>query len=166
MRGPCGEPSGGAGEVAGAGRIDTGKRDMSGRQGSSQAGIVGTGRLEEDQPVLVLPAVDQRCESRRFIGDPFGLAERIVKNVEMVFGDVATDKARLYGHGAYPCAARSGGAASINCSGLGTQERGRGSVPGNGLQDRGPNDLPPAPILTHPQHTGAHSQNLSPQGWK
>jgi hypothetical protein len=92
-------------------------------QPGSQAGIVGTGRLEEDQPVLVLPAVDQRCESRRFIGDPFGLAERIVKNVEMVFGDVATDKARLYGHGAYPCAARSGDAASINCSGwvLGTR---------------------------------------------
>lgn len=114
------EEAGGAGEVPGAGRINAGEGDAGRSQRPAQQLVVMAGRLKQDKYAAAGPACDQNSNRLRQVVDAVDGADAAIKNVKVMFGDIDSDKARMYLHDAYPCAARSGAkAVSINCSGLG-----------------------------------------------
>lgn len=86
-----GEPAGGTGEVAGAGRVDPGKGDALGLQRPAQAGIVMAGRLKQHEAVM--PAPHEARQAFRGIGHTFGAAA--LKHIKMMFGHVDSDEARV-----------------------------------------------------------------------
>jgi hypothetical protein len=115
------------------------------RQGASQLPVVVTGRLEHHQNVLIPPAIDQAGDDKQRIGDALIRPATALKHVKVSFGDIDSNEARVYDHGAYPCAARSVAAASINCAGLGFVVRAR-IRPARGLATRDPTISRPQPF--------------------
>ena len=112
------QPHAGAGEVAGTGRIDTGKPYSGLAQHFSQRTVIDAGGLEHDEHIVSAPPTRHLlCDGLWRVGDALGLADGIIKNIEHGFGDVDSDAAKGYDHGACPCDARSVAAASCNCSG-------------------------------------------------
>src|SRR5690606_2736699 len=113
-------------EVAGAARINPRMADVAGRQRLPQQPIIVSGGLKHDEHVAAMPAIKQADNGFSPIGDAGCPLVAALKDVEMMLGNIDSDKARVYDHRAYPCAARSVCPASINCSGLGVL-CGRGS---------------------------------------
>jgi hypothetical protein len=81
--------------------------------GPATSGHSAAGRFEQHKQAL--PALDQLGKALFAAGDAFG--SLMLENIEVVFGDVDSDKARVYNYSACRCAARSVAPASINCSG-------------------------------------------------
>src|SRR5690606_28160062 len=81
-------------------------------------------RLKHHQAGLAGKALGEGLDLVRGIGDA-PMAGARVEEIEVMLGDIDSDAQRGYAHGAWSCDARSGGAASCNCSG--DRESGRGS---------------------------------------
>ena len=145
----------GTGKVARTRRVDAHVGDIGGLERAAQGAIVASRRLEYHAQVRTRPPRQHGGYRHRTVGDALGLACCVVVDVEMRFADVDSDEPVGYGHGACPCGARSVGAASCNCSGL---LRGAGTEPACGLDDQGPNGLPPTSILTVRRHAGTHAR--------
>jgi hypothetical protein len=123
------------------------------RQDMAQIEIVPSGRLEQHEGVTLRPVVGQLSHGSRCIIAPDGHAGCRIKHIQMMLGDIDSNKAKGYDHGAYPCAARSVAAASINCSGLG-RSRARAGDPTRSRSSRPGTERSPA--RTHPDTAHRH----------
>src|SRR4051794_14118762 len=92
------------------------KRMSAAHSASRSLEVVDAGGLKDDQRIAS-PTRHQLCNGMWRVGDTFRHADAFIEDIEMTFGDVDSDAAKSYDHGACPCDARSVGAASCNCSG-------------------------------------------------
>ena len=89
--------------------IDAGMGDAALRSSAwPQQAVVGAGGLEQDEGAGCGEALGQRRRSASgVLAMALGPAGCAIEDIEMVFGDVDSDEARGYDHGACPCGARS-----------------------------------------------------------
>ena len=139
-----GKEARGSGEVAGPSRVDAREGDAGRYEHSGERSIIASGRLEQNEGFALAPGGELGHQGGRGIGETLTASKLGIEHVEMVLGNVDSDDARVYVHGAYPCAARSGDAASINCSGWVTGTRAR-TEPDNDLARIG------GPTVSRPQ---------------
>ena len=90
-----GQEARGAGEVAGAARVDAGVSHAEVAQGLAQVAVVDAGGLKHHQGLLVGPEPGQRFDGLTRIG---AARSRTVEDVEPRFGDVDPDDNRVYVH--------------------------------------------------------------------
>lgn len=153
-----GEEAGGAGEVAGAGRIDAGEDNAGASQRLPQAGIVATCRLEQDQHRCAFPAFSQQADRLLRVGYALGTADAAVKNVEMTLGDIDSTKARVYLHGPLPVL-RGPLLRPRSTVQVGYQGR-AGIRPARGLARPGTQRSPARTYPAISQHTGTQEHDL------
>ena len=130
----------GAGEVAGAGWIDPGIGQALCVEDRSQMAIIMARRLEDREGLLAsLQPFRQGADGLAAVWKALGPPALRIKNVEMGFGDVDSDYARVYNHGACPCDAGSAANSPVqlfrlNCVKAGGTEPAQGPIhlePGN-----------------------------------
>ena len=90
-----GEMACGAGKVAGPGRIDPSEGDACLFQRFAQLDIVAAGRLEQHE--LAMPTAHEGRHAFSRVRKTLSAA--IVENIQMVLGDIDSNKARVYDHG-------------------------------------------------------------------
>ena len=89
-----GEEAGRTGEVAGARRVDASKAYSGYRQGLAQVEVVPAGRLEQNEGVTPRPGLGHFSHRAGRIAQPDGHACRTVEHIEIMLGDIDSNKAK------------------------------------------------------------------------